>query len=417
MQSNLSRFLTLTPLIPRRTFVILIPKDMDTAEYLDPDHQITTKAHHLAGLLCAAKKTICITGAGVSTSTGIPDYRSGFNTILTTGPGAWETDENKKKYTKIIKKVPPSKAIPSKTHMALSELVHQGLIGHILTQNVDGLHRKSGVPEHKFTEFHGSGLKEVCRNCEAVYIRDFQVRNPYNKETHQTLRDCTNCGHHLYTSVVLFGQAIRPVDKAVAMHEVSTSDFCLTLGSSLRVPPASRYPSKFLNDSGKKLAIVNLQKTYLDDKCDLRINGMCDQVMEQVMEKLRIPIPEFKINRWLSLQVFPGVESSILQIKNYNREKVEISAIKAVELELHAAKSFDTGSVEEEPIRYKFYGDLNFLQCRFMFYGNYEEPDLVLGENDWGSLWEPLVEGREIVFHVEYTLNSRKWKIVEAKPM
>ena len=286
---------------------ILIPKDMDTTEYIDTKEEIDFKVQKLAELLTSSKKTICFTGAGISTSTGIPDYRSGYNTILATGPGAWETEENKLKHTKEKVRVEPRKAIPSKTHMALSELASRGLISYIVTQNVDGLHRKSGVPEHKLTELHGSGVKEICKNCQKEYFRDFAVRDRQNLIDHKTLRNCDNCGGSLYVSVVLFGQPIRSIDKAKAVKEAEDSDFCLVLGSSLRVPPASRYPKKFINDPNKKLAIINLQKTYLDEKCEIRIGSLCDDVIELLMQKLAIPIPEFKVKRWFSFQVTQGL--------------------------------------------------------------------------------------------------------------
>jgi len=327
---------------------------MDTTEYIDTKPEISTKVQKLADILVSSKKTICFTGAGISTSTGIPDYRSGYQTILATGPGAWETEENKLKHLKEKVLVELRKAIPSKTHMALSELVSRGLLSYITTQNVDGLHRKSGVPEHKLTELHGSGIKEICKSCHWEYLRDYEVRNRANKTDFKTLRNCTNCGESLYTSVVLFGYPIRMIDKSNAVREVESSDFCLVLGSSLRVPPASRYPKKFINNPNKKLAIVNLQKTYLDEQCDVRIGSLCDDAIELLMEKLGIPIPEFKVKRWFSFQVTQDLEYSTLKIKNYNQDMREFSAIKEVEVDLHAEKSLDYVDLEGDTLEYKF---------------------------------------------------------------
>jgi NAD-dependent SIR2 family protein deacetylase len=107
-------------------------------------------------MILASEHFVAFTGAGISTASGIPDYRSGANTILPTGPGCWETAANiaKAKKNGTLMKNPPKinfrtaiqKAYPSKCHMALVELMNKGFLKHIISQNIDGLHLKSGIP-------------------------------------------------------------------------------------------------------------------------------------------------------------------------------------------------------------------------------------------------------------------------------
>ena len=122
------------------------------------------------------------TGAGISTGSGIPDYRSGANTVISTGPGCWETAANieaAKKAGKVIKHIPKSRfevtiaeAKPNVTHLAMKALSDAGKLKHIISQNVDGLHRKSGIPAKQLTEVHGNMCVEICEKCENEYLRE-----------------------------------------------------------------------------------------------------------------------------------------------------------------------------------------------------------------------------------------------------
>ena len=122
---------------------------------------------------------MAFTGAGISTSAGIPDFRSGFDTVLETGPGAWEKAANLSKVpnNKVIVKQSIQKAIPTDTHMSLVSLMEQGLLKLLISQNFDGLHRKSGIPPENIAELHGNTNLEICTKCQREFLRDFRVRN------------------------------------------------------------------------------------------------------------------------------------------------------------------------------------------------------------------------------------------------
>lgn len=107
-----------------------------------------------AELIFKSKYFIAFTGAGISTSSGIPDYRSGVNTVLPTGPGAWEKKAQKIKTNK--KTVDMNNALPSFTHMALVALEKMGYLKYLISQNTDGLHMKSGFNAKKLSDLHGN---------------------------------------------------------------------------------------------------------------------------------------------------------------------------------------------------------------------------------------------------------------------
>ena len=191
---------------------------MDTAlkteeekkEYFDTKEELKQKAQTLAGWILQSNHFVAFTGAGLSTAAGIPDYRSGANTVLPTGAGCWEKAANIDKARKAgtLKNEPAStatlrvgieKAKATKSHMALAELMNKGLLKHVISQNTDGLHRKSGIPSDKISELHGNTNLEVCKKCKKGYMRDFQVRIAIKYNSHNTGRKCENksCGGDL----------------------------------------------------------------------------------------------------------------------------------------------------------------------------------------------------------------------------
>lgn len=127
-------------------------------------------------MILSSKHFIAFTGAGISTSCGIPDFRSGVNTVLKTGPGAWE-----KKAQKILDKpnkniVEMAKAVPSFTHMSLVALEEAGYLKYLVSQNTDGLHVRSGFDTNKLAELHGNRCLEKCKRCDSQFLRDFRTR-------------------------------------------------------------------------------------------------------------------------------------------------------------------------------------------------------------------------------------------------
>ena len=154
-------------------------------EYFDSPEELDQKLERLAQMVRDSQHFVTFTGAGISTSAGIPDYRSGAKTVLETGPGCWtklaEIEAAKKEGHKVnlpkdTVRTPIHQAVPTKCHMALFELMNRDILKHVISQNIDGLHRKSGIPKSQITEVHGNTNLEICQKCGKDYMRDFRVR-------------------------------------------------------------------------------------------------------------------------------------------------------------------------------------------------------------------------------------------------
>ena len=197
----------------------------------------------------------CFTGAGISTSSGIPDYRSGYGTVLETGPGCWEKAAFREKFKADMnnagKPLPNSyrvpfaatiqQARPSLTHMALLELMNRDILKACISQNVDGLHRKSGMHPSKLADLQGNTNLEVCIKCNREHMRDFKVRTATTNKEHKTGRKCDTpgCNGDLKDTIINFGE---PLDIAImekGFAECAQSDLVMAMGSSMRVVPAA----------------------------------------------------------------------------------------------------------------------------------------------------------------------------------
>lgn len=275
----------------------VLKTEKEKKEFFDTEEEIDRKAEILAEMITKSKHFTVFTGAGISTSAGVPDFRSGMNTVLPTGPGAWE--RRAAGYDKVL---PFEKttltAIPTPSHMALVKLQEVGLLKFLISQNTDGLHKRSGFPPDHLAEIHGNSNLEICKNekCGKRYFRDFRVRNNKKVHEHETGRHCEDCGEALYDSIINFGEYLPVKEYNDSFEHAEKSDLCLVLGSSLRVETAANMPYATATGIGK-LVIVNLQATPLDKYADLRVNSFIDDLMIKVMAKLNLEIPPFILKR------------------------------------------------------------------------------------------------------------------------
>lgn len=285
--------------------------EVEKKEYFDSPEELEQKIDLLADWVRNSSHFIAFTGAGISTSTGIPDYRSGYGTVLETGPGAWERKaHNGKKPTNPTKRVPMEKAIPSKSHMAFVKLNQENILKFVASQNTDGLHRRSGIPPENLAELHGNTNLEICKRCQKEYMRDYGVRTNPIVNLHETGDKCDDidCGGDLCDTIINFGENLNQAILSKAFENAEKADLCLAMGSSLRVTPAAHIP-EMVGKNGK-LVIVNLQKTPLDKNAALVIHAFCDTVMEKLMERLGVGIPEFRLTRRLKISKLHEKESS-----------------------------------------------------------------------------------------------------------
>ncbi|XP_044774459.1 NAD-dependent protein deacetylase sirtuin-6 isoform X2 [Neomonachus schauinslandi] len=226
-------------------------------EIFDPPEELERKVWELAQLVWQSSNVVFHTGAGISTASGIPDFR---------GPhGVWTMEERglAPKFDTTFES-----AQPTQTHMALVQLERVGLLRFLVSQNVDGLHVRSGFPRDKLAELHGNMFVEECVKCKTQYVRDTVVGSMGLKATG---RLCT-------------------VAKARGLRACRNADLSITLGTSLQIRPSGNLPLATKRRGGR-LVIVNLQPTKHDRHADLRIHGYVDEVMTRLMKHLSLEIP------------------------------------------------------------------------------------------------------------------------------
>lgn len=228
----------------------------------------------LAAMLAASSHVVLFTGAGMSTESGIPDYRSPggvwdrfrpveFSEFLASKDGQRKFWRRKFATHDMI-----ADAEPNRGHRAVAKLMEHNRLACIITQNVDGLHQKSGVPEGRVIELHGNTTYAVCLDCAARYDLG-PIRNAFLDD--ESLPQCTACGGLIKTGTISFGQAM-PEEPMRRAEEVSRkADLMIAVGSSLVVYPAAGFPV-LAKQEGCTLAILNREPTELDPLADLVIH-------------------------------------------------------------------------------------------------------------------------------------------------
>jgi NAD-dependent deacetylase len=255
------------------------------AQYSEVVVNETDAVLRAAKLLREAHYAIALTGAGSSTPSGIPDFRS-------PGTGLWEK-ANPMEVASIyaFRRHPRAfyewmrpladvllNAEPNPGHRALAELEAEGLLKAIITQNIDGLHQQAGSRE--VLEIHGHLRKATCIDCYHILpvpelLDDFL--------TSEEMLRCPKCDGFLKPNVVLFGEQLPVKVFNAAMHHVRRADVMLIAGSSLEVMPVSQFPLQ-VRDRGGRLIVVNLSSTYVDDIADVVIHDDLAEVLPRIVQ-------------------------------------------------------------------------------------------------------------------------------------
>eukprot|EP01102_Stenamoeba_stenopodia_P010968 TRINITY_DN3350_c0_g2_i1.p1 TRINITY_DN3350_c0_g2~~TRINITY_DN3350_c0_g2_i1.p1 ORF type:complete len:538 (-),score=151.11 TRINITY_DN3350_c0_g2_i1:927-2540(-) len=251
--------------------------DKEREEIEEDDEIVKQKAAEVADAIKKGKHVVFYTGAGVSTSANLPDYR---------GPqGVWTLRATGNARTKPTLEL--GEAQPTFTHYAIAELIRRNLVHFLTSTNLDGLHRRSGVPGSKISELHGNCYKEVCSVCQKEYLRSFNTLNTRtDRWTHFTYRNCT-CGGMLMDTIVHFTENIAKREWDPAVQHARKSDVAVVLGTSMNVQPAASLPDKCLNNGGK-LYIVNLQRTPYDSTATTKVYANTDKFMSFLIDQLGI---------------------------------------------------------------------------------------------------------------------------------
>jgi len=254
-------------------------------ENFDSPDVLSSKLDQLIDLFKKSNYIVVHTGAGISTSAGIPDFR---------GPnGVWTLEE---KGESPKNSVTFETAVPTKTHMALVALEQAGVVKYIVSQNIDGLHVRSGFPRNRLSELHGNMFVEECNKCGFQYIRENCVKTMAQNLTGglcSQMKSRGLCRGKLIDTILDWEGALPDTDLDLAEEHSKKADLSLCLGTSLQIVPSGNIPL-LTKKSGGQLVIVNLQPTKHDKKSDLKISTYVDQVLEKICESLRIEIPVFK---------------------------------------------------------------------------------------------------------------------------
>jgi mono-ADP-ribosyltransferase sirtuin 6 len=248
--------------------------DAERVEIFEEAEVLRPKVKQVAELLGKAKYCVLYTGAGISTSAMIPDYR---------GPtGKWTREDKGEEAPQFP---PISEVVPTYAHYAITELARRGKVRFVVTTNVDGLHWRTGLPPHLQEELHGSVFKVYCEKCGSYFYRPYPCIR--DTATHLLGEDCDWCGAPLVDTIVMFSESYRsPLEEIILKHHAESSDLAIVLGSSLCVQSAAMYPTLVVGKGD--LVIINGQTTPLDDLASVRIFARTDLFFELLMEELGI---------------------------------------------------------------------------------------------------------------------------------
>lgn len=252
------------------------------------------KIKQVARWIIHAKRVVVFGGAGLSTESGIPDFRS--------PGGVWDkydpedfyfqkfisSETSREKYWQMATEMygPMKKAQPNPAHLAIAELEGLGKLDCVITQNIDGLHHKAGNSEKRIIEIHGTAMHVTCLNCKKRYDRD-EIQERIRSGT--KVPYCDDCGGPLKPATISFGQSMPEREIEEAYQRSSSCDIFIVIGSSLVVQPAASMPL-VAKRNGAKLVIINRDPTPYDDLADMVIHSQAGPTMASIMEFVKVEL-------------------------------------------------------------------------------------------------------------------------------
>ena len=236
----------------------------------------------LRELIEGASRIVFFTGAGISTESGIPDFRSpggiwtrfrpiDFREFMASDEARRETWRRKFETDKTLRA-----AKPNAGHSAIARLVRQGKASCVITQNIDGLHQASGVPDEQVVELHGNTTYARCLACAKRYEID-AIREGFERDGEAPVCEC---GGYVKRATISFGQAMPEAEMARAEEETNACDLFVSIGSSLVVYPAAGFPA-LAKRRGARLVILNRDPTDFDEIADLVLHREIGPTLSQ----------------------------------------------------------------------------------------------------------------------------------------
>ena len=258
---------------------------------VDRDNEIL--AGVVADLILKSNRLVIFSGAGISTESGISDFRSPGGIWDRFDPDDFTIDKyvrdpevRRKQWQMLGEGLITEKAEPNAAHIAIAELHGLGKLDCVVTQNVDNLHQKAGVPDDRVLELHGNMRRVSCLKCGRRFpLGDIRVRLDAGEE----LPDCLDCGGMLKPDVVMFGEQLPAKVLEEASRHAIASDLCIVIGSTLVVYPAALIPA-YAVQSGAKLVIINLSDTPMDNDAEVLINAMAGDTMAEILRQVKMKI-------------------------------------------------------------------------------------------------------------------------------
>lgn len=254
------------------------------------EQNLEALAREAAELIAAARKLVVFTGAGISTESGIPDFRSPGGVWSRFDPEDFtyqkfvaDPEARRKQWRMLGEGHLTTDAEPNPAHYAIAELDSLGKLDCVITQNVDNLHHKAGVPAEKVFELHGNVQWVVCLSCGQRYpFEHIKARLEGGEE----IPDCEQCQGMLKPDAVLFGEALPQEVLQEASQRSSDCDLFIVVGSTLVVYPAAYMPLYAVR-GGAKLIIVNLSDTPLDAQAAVLIRAKAGEAMSKIVERVK----------------------------------------------------------------------------------------------------------------------------------
>jgi NAD-dependent deacetylase len=256
--------------------------------YLAEQHTLnaaTSAISRVKTVLAGSARTVFFTGAGMSTESGIPDFRSPGGVWSRMKPIEFDTfvhneEARREAWQRTFSGVAGwVGAKPNDGHFAIARLVETGKVRHVITQNVDNLHQDAGVPADQVIELHGNAGYATCLVCGLRHeLAD--LRDPFQKRG--TLPACRACGGIVKSATISFGQPM-PVDAMRRAESASRAcDLFIVLGSSLVVYPAAALPM-IAKSNGAALVIINRESTDMDSRADIVVHAEIGNVLREIV--------------------------------------------------------------------------------------------------------------------------------------
>ena len=237
----------------------------------------------LQDLIKKSKKIVFFTGAGISTDSGIPDFRGPKGVWKTSSPIYFQDFISSKEkrieswFRKFGNELSIDSALPNEGHKKIAEIM-QIKDSFLITQNVDNLHQDSGVEEEKISELHGNATYAKCLECSKRYELE-DLKEQFLKTNEPPL--CSICGGILKTATISFGQAMPEREMQISQRKAIESDLFICIGTSLAVFPAADLPL-LAKDTGATLVIINNEPTQMDQYADVVINLDISEVLSEI---------------------------------------------------------------------------------------------------------------------------------------